>query len=122
MATWVKVRRDDEKLVVGDRIDHARLGEIELKEYYFIGYDKCPHCKSRKTYHSEHIRIDPQMSNCFGTSDTYTSTNTYSVFKKNDVCLKCGTEWMAQLFVWKVINPNKSIRDKLYNLLLKVIP
>ncbi len=109
MAQWVKVRRDDEKLEVGDIIEHYKYGEMKLEEYYYNGYDKCPKCKSKNTYHITRIKKDVMRNNVFMFSDWCELPNgeTYHTLNKMDACLKCGNMWVAQLFVWKLLNPKE---------------
>jgi len=112
MSTWVKRLRDDEKLEVGDRLEDTPYGEIELKEYYFIGYDKCPKCGSKKTYHRTRVQKDPQIGNCFADSSF---DGKYDTLVKKDLCLKCGHIWVGQLFVWEVVSPRENLLQRIIN-------
>jgi len=65
------------------------------------GQSTCPYCKSHKTYHSEMSRLKVN-ENIYRYAQRL--ENDIVQFNKHDLCLKCGREWVCELFMYKIID------------------
>lgn len=101
--------RDGKTIEIND--DACKVGDIwkddgkifTLKLYSYPGYDKCPVCNSEETFHRARIKEDHRLPNALS---RVIPTFDGQIFMKQDICLKCGSIWAAQTFVWQIQNAN----------------
>ncbi len=89
---------EDNELQPGDT-QYIGDKKYVLSEVYEIGYDKCPVCKSTKTYHSTRLKQDVTKPNTIATH--LDDAGLHTLIKK-DICLKCGHSWVGQMYIWEV--------------------
>lgn len=61
--------------------------------------DKCPHCKSRKTYHAWIQHHKSFVDNVWRSEQKQTHLG--KLFAKFDLCLECQKEFIIEMFLWK---------------------
>lgn len=110
---WTEVSYQDyQGYVIGDFRKEGTIVELSdtkkiykrLVKYYNIGYDKCPNCKSKTTWHSQNIKDDVTKGN---TVSQCIYDKSREVLLKQDICLKCGLYWAAELFVWDILTEDE---------------
>lgn len=92
-----------------------------LAHKFHISKHKCPQCGSRRTFHSIRVRdLEPRLRR---TGMFYENTlreitgdkaflNTRMI-GKYDLCLKCGHEWLFEMFCWELHEKHKKLASRL---------
>jgi hypothetical protein len=99
VTKFVEREIEDNELQPGDA-QYIGDKKYVLQEVYEIGYNKCPLCKSKKTYHSTRLAKDVTLPNTIAT--TIRGEDGLETLIKKDICLKCGHSWVGQMYIWKV--------------------
>src|SRR3990167_2646536 len=105
--------REDTDYEIGDIINHKKMGlTTQILFYQLIGYDKCPYCKSKHTFHKRAVKIDPRIQNC---EAIQLQQGRMMAFLKFDKCIKCKRTFLAQVFVHEIrgkLNFIKKVMNK----------
>lgn len=87
-----------------------------LSDKIRISKHKCPRCKSTNTFHKRRVESVLELGLKYGAGNLYSNvlkierheiSNTRTLVKY-DLCLKCGYEWIFEMFCWEnMTNPEK---------------
>jgi len=89
---------------------------LQLSSKYQTSLHRCPHCDSTKTFHKK--RMETLEDEFKKTNKLYANTtkeeqtvldNTL-IYKKYDMCLHCGREWIMEIYCWEIIAPRSQIK------------